>query len=88
MKMKKYDVFKSQGGYGVALGIYLGSPVVGSIRWFESKEDAETYAINRKEFDTAYEKWEESIKSMSYEEAKQTRPPQEKDFNLNVGITI
>ena len=26
--MQKYDVFKSQGGYGVAMGVYLNCPVV------------------------------------------------------------
>jgi hypothetical protein len=87
-KMKKYDVFKSQGGYGVALGIYLDSPVVGSIRWFAEKADAEEYAKNKKRYDEEYAKWEEKIKHMSMEDAEKINPPNEDDYNLNVGIYI
>lgn len=86
--MKKYDVFKSQGGYGVALGIYLDCPVVGSIRWFETKQGAEKYAKNKEKFDKAYAEWEESIEFMSQEEIENATPPKEEDYNLNVGITI
>ena len=87
--MKKYDVFKSQGGYGVALGIYLDSPVMGSIRWFETKEDAEKYSKNKKAYDTAYTEYEKKVLSMcSIEEAEKIKTPNEEDYGLNVGIII
>ena len=38
--MNKYDLFKSEGGYRVYLGVWSGSPVV-SCPWFETKEEAE-----------------------------------------------
>lgn len=86
--MKKYDVFKSQGGYGVALGIYLDCPVVGSIRWLETKEQAEEFAKNQKAFDRAYADWEEKIPCMSLDEIENATPPKRENYNLNVGITI
>jgi len=86
--MEKYDVFKSQGGYGVAMGVYLDCPVVGSIRWFETESQANEYSKNKKVYDKAYTEWEEKIVYMSLEEIKKSKIPKEKDYNLNVGITI
>jgi len=87
--MKKYDVFKSQGGYGVALGIYLDSPVMGSIRWFESEEDANEYADNQKAYDIAYTQYEEKVlNAPSIEDAEKIKAPSEDDYKVNVGITI
>ena len=86
--MKKYDVFKSQGGYGVAQGVYLDSPVVGTIKWFETREEAEKYSDNKMAYDKAYTQWEESIIYMTLEEAEKTKPPKKEDYNLNVGITV
>lgn len=80
--MKKYDVFKSQGGYAVALGIYNDCPVVGSMQWFETKEKAEEYAKNKKAYDEAYAKFEESIPYMSQEEVEKAQPPKEKDYHI------
>lgn len=84
--MKTYDVFASQGGYGVALGIYLGFPVMGTIRWFETKEEAETYAKNKKAYDAAYTNWEQEMICTSGE--GDGKAPIEDDYKLNVGITI
>ena len=86
--MKKYDVFKSQGGYGVALGVYLDAPVMGAIRWFETKPEAEEYAKNKKAYDEAYAEWEENIICMSLEKAEKSCPPTEKEYNVCVGISI
>jgi hypothetical protein len=87
--MKRYDVFKSQGGYGIALGIYLDSPVVGTIRWFETKEEADGYVVNKKRYEEAYAQWEKDIEYMSFEEIEKTKPPKEKDYNINnVGVII
>lgn len=86
--MKHYDVFKSQGGYGVALGIYNDCPVMGSVRWFENKEQAETYANNKKAYDKAYAEFEEKMQYMTLEEIEKMGVPKEEDYNLNVGITI
>ena len=86
--MKKYDVFKSQGGYGVALGIYLDSPVVGTIRWFEKENDAIEYSKNKKRYDEDCEKFEDNIQYMTQEEVENAVYPLENDYNLDVGITI
>jgi len=86
--MKHYDVFKSQGGYGVALGIYLDSPVMGSIRWFETKQEAETFSENQKAYDKAYAEFEEKLEFLSQDEIENLKCPSEEDYNLNVGITI
>ena len=86
--MKHYDVFKSQGGYAVALGIYGGCPVVGSCKWFETEAEAVQYAENHKAYCKAYDEWEEKIKYVSFEKAGKLKAPREKDFNLVVGIKI
>jgi len=86
--MKQYDVFKSQGGYGVALGIYLDCPVIGSIRWFEEKEEAETFAKNKKAYDKIYTQFEDNLQYLTQEEVEKLKCPSEEDYNLNVGITI
>ncbi|SPF51151.1 hypothetical protein SBF1_50035 [Candidatus Desulfosporosinus infrequens] len=39
--MKRLDIFKSEGGYRLALGIYNDSPVIDKSPWFETKEEAE-----------------------------------------------
>jgi len=87
-QMKHYDVFKSQGGYGVALGIYLDSPVMGSIRWFKKEEEAEEYAKNKQAYDKAYAQFEDSLQYMGSDEIEKAKAPTEEDYNLNVGITI
>ena len=45
--MNKYDLFKSEGGYRVYLGVWSGSPVV-SCPWFETKEETEELVIRLK----------------------------------------
>ena len=84
--MERYDIFKSQGGYGVALGIYNGCPVVGSIRWFETRFKAEEYTKNHKAYCAAYDQWEESLKYSAPDEIPD--PPKEEDYNLLVGFTV
>jgi hypothetical protein len=39
--MNKYDVFKSEGGYRVCLGVWSGSPIISKCPWLETKEEAE-----------------------------------------------
>ena len=39
--MERFDIFKSEGGYRLALGIYNDSPVIDKSPWFETKEEAE-----------------------------------------------
>ena len=46
--MKPYDVFKSEGGYRVALSVYLGGPVMGNSPWFPTLEEAEEVAEQAK----------------------------------------
>ena len=87
-KMEKYDVFKSQGGYGVALGIYLESPVVGSIRWFESKEDAEEYAANKRRYDKDCADFDAKIPNSTMQELEKLSYPNEKEYGLDKGTTI
>lgn len=43
-EMEKYEVFASEGGYRVALGIYGGNPIIDQSPWFETKEEAEEKA--------------------------------------------
>ena len=84
--MQKYDVFKSQGGYGVAMGVYLNCPVVGSI--LETEDEAETFAKNKKAYDRDYTQFEEKLEYLKQEEIERLKCPTPEDFNLNVGITI
>ena len=46
--MNKYDVFSSEGGYRVCLGVWGGSPVVSNCPWFETKEETEELVIRLK----------------------------------------
>ena len=39
--MKRLDIFKSEGGYRLALAVYLDSPVLDYSPWFQTKEEAE-----------------------------------------------
>ena len=39
--MKKLDIFKSEGGYRLALGIYNDSPVIDNSPWYTTHEEAE-----------------------------------------------
>lgn len=48
--MKKYEIFKSEGGYRVCLRTYLDSPVISNSPWFETKEQANDFAFDS-EFD-------------------------------------
>lgn len=86
--MKHYDVFKSQGGYGVALGIYLDSPVVGSIRWFETEADAVEYAKNKKMYDKEVAALDKKLEYMTESELEALVWPKEEDYGLDKGITI
>jgi hypothetical protein len=86
--MKKYDVFKSQGGYGVAIGIYLDNPSVGAIRWFKSENEAKEYAKNRKAYDEAVFDWEWKKINDEYVYNFEGLPPNPKDYNLDVGEWI
>jgi hypothetical protein len=86
--MRKYDVFKSQGGYGVALGIYNNCPVVGTIRWLPTEPEAMAYADNKRAYDEAYAEFESRIESMTMSEAENCKCPSESDYNLDVGVTI
>lgn len=38
--MKKFDIFKSEGGYRLALGIYGDDPVLNSCPWYATEEEA------------------------------------------------
>jgi len=49
--MEKYDVFTSEGGYRVAIGIYLDSPVMDTCPWFKDHETAEKYSALAKKYD-------------------------------------
>ena len=42
--MKKYEVFASEGGYRVALGIWGGNPIIDQSPWFKTREEAEEKA--------------------------------------------
>jgi hypothetical protein len=87
--VKKYDIFKSQGGYGVALGIYLDSPVMGTIRWFETEPQAQEWRENKIKYDEDYAAAEEKINyCRSLEETEKIIFPREKDYGLDKGITI
>ena len=57
--MNKYDLFKSEGGYRVYLGVWSGSPVV-SCPWLETKEEAEELVRYLKELVRYLKKEEES----------------------------
>lgn len=48
--MERYDIFESECGYRVCLGVYLNSPVMESSSWFETKEEAEA-ASKKTKFD-------------------------------------
>jgi len=39
--MKRLDIFKSEGGYRLALGIYNDCPVIDRSPWYETKDQAE-----------------------------------------------
>ena len=82
--MKKYDVFKSQNGYAVALGVYNDSPVMGQCILFETKEKAEEYSKNRKTYDKAYSEWEEKMAESGGSE--NLRPPLKWEYDLRGGI--
>lgn len=42
--MKKYDIFKSEGGYRVCGAVYLDEPILDLSPWFETTEEAEEAA--------------------------------------------
>lgn len=46
--MEKYEVFKSEGGFRVCLGVYLNSPVISRSPWFETEEQADRFAFDSK----------------------------------------
>lgn len=39
--MKKYDIFASEGGYRLCLGVWNDGPILDSSPWFEEKDEAE-----------------------------------------------
>ena len=41
--MKRYDIYKSEGGYRVAAYVYHDGPVVGASPWFSDKAKAVEY---------------------------------------------
>jgi hypothetical protein len=75
--MKKYDVFKSQGGYAVAVGVYLDCPVVGICPWFQGESDAAEYAKKIEEYNNAMSDYEESLCNMDIEQAEKQYPHKE-----------
>ena len=52
--MNKYYIFKSEGGYRVAMGIYLGNPVIATCPWFATIGEAELFVENTKAKEEAY----------------------------------
>ena len=62
--MKKYDIFPSQNGYAVALGVYNDSPVMGKCCWLETEELAKQFASHYKIYREDLEKWEEKCMNM------------------------
>ena len=51
--MNKYDVFISEGGYRVCLGVWNGSPIISNCPWFETKEETEELVIRLKKEEEA-----------------------------------
>lgn len=49
--MKKYEIYRSEGGFRVAANVYLGCPVVGSSPWFANKGLAMSWRNSRIEQD-------------------------------------
>jgi len=49
--MKKFDVYKTEGGYRVAVAIVNGGPVVDSSLWYPTKRGAQCAANNMKRKD-------------------------------------
>ena len=43
--MKKYEVFKSEGGYRVGKNIVNGGPVIGNCPWYANKKAASCAAV-------------------------------------------
>jgi hypothetical protein len=85
--MKPYDIFKSQGGYGVATKVYLDGPVVGAIRWFETEDKAQEWTENKRKYNKDYAAAEEKLQYCgSVEEAEKIRFPREEDYNLDKGV--
>jgi len=46
--MNQYDIFKSEGGYRVALNVHNDSPVIDQSPWFETLVAAENFLLSKK----------------------------------------
>lgn len=46
--MKEYDIFKSEGGYRVCLGVYNDGPIMEHSPWFTDLSVAEAFARDKK----------------------------------------
>ena len=53
--MKKYEVFRSEGGYRVAADIVFGGPVIENCPWYENKKAATAAAVAMWRHDNAAE---------------------------------